>query len=108
MNIVPLHDNVLVQRELIEEKKSPGGIFIPKTGQSAPVFCEVIALGPDCPSLPNNVKEGSRVIVSTFAGVDVELDGEKYVMVKVADILGWMPTPNVKPKPKPRAKKVKK
>jgi co-chaperonin GroES (HSP10) len=90
MKVVPLHDNVLVKRDKVEEKKTPGGVIVPKTGQKAPVFCTVLDHGPDC-ILTGTLKKGARVIVSTYAGVDIELgDGEddKVIMVKEADVLG--------------------
>jgi chaperonin GroES len=88
MKVVPLHDNVLVKRDEVEEKKTPGGIFIPTQGQKAPCTCTVISVGPACSFAEFEVSEGIRVVVSTFAGVDIEVDNEKLIMVKEEDILG--------------------
>lgn len=87
MRVTPMNDNVLVERDVAEERKSPGGVIMPKTNQKAPTFCTVIAIGQKC-DLPPTIKEGARVIVSTYAGVDIDIDEDPYVIVKDVDILG--------------------
>lgn len=90
MKIEPLHDNVLVERDKVEEKKTPGGIYIPQQGQRTPITCTVIAVGPHCDKLPSEVKAGRRVVVSSYAGVDIDIDQDRYLMVGQMDILGFV------------------
>lgn len=111
MKVVPLNDNVLIKRDVVEEKKSPGGVILPKGNQKAPVFCTVMSTGPE---VIHKISPGARVVVSTYAGVDLELDEEKYVMVKAEDVLGIVtetvktkPPKKAKPKPKPMKKAAK-
>lgn len=88
----PLHDRVIVRR-LDEEEKSSGGIIIPDSAKEKPVQGEVIATGKG-KSLesgevrPLDVKGGDIVIFSTYAGTEIKLDGETFLMMREDDILG--------------------
>jgi len=88
----PLHDRVIVRR-LDEEEKSAGGIIIPDSAKEKPVQGKVIAVGKG-KSLENgevrplDVKEGDTVIFSTYAGTEIKLDGEAFLMMREDDILG--------------------
>ncbi|NWF39618.1 co-chaperone GroES [Mariprofundus sp. NF] len=88
----PLHDRVIVRR-LDEEEKSAGGIIIPDSAKEKPVQGKVIATGRG-KSLENgevrplDVKEGDTVIFSTYAGTEIKLDGEAFLMMREDDILG--------------------
>jgi len=88
----PLHDRVIVRR-LDEEEKSAGGIIIPDSAKEKPVQGEIIAVGKG-KSLENgdvrplDVKEGDVVIFSTYAGTEIKLDGEAFLMMREDDILG--------------------
>ncbi|MFC1536862.1 co-chaperone GroES [Pseudomonadota bacterium] len=90
----PLHDRVIVRR-LDEEEKSAGGIIIPDSAKEKPVQGKIIAVGKG-KSLENgevrplDVKEGDTVIFSTYAGTEIKLDGESFLMMKEDDILGVM------------------
>ena len=90
----PLHDRVIVRR-LDEEEKSAGGIIIPDSAKEKPVQGKVIAVGKG-KSLENgevrplDVKEGDVVIFSTYAGTEIKLDGESFLMMREDDILGVM------------------
>ncbi|MFC1567610.1 co-chaperone GroES [Pseudomonadota bacterium] len=90
----PLHDRVIVRR-LDEEEKSAGGIIIPDSAKEKPVQGKIIAVGKG-KSLENgevrplDVKEGDVVIFSTYAGTEIKLDGEAFLMMKEDDILGVM------------------
>ena len=90
MNIRPLGDRVLV--EPIEEKEQTvGGIYIPDSAKEKPVMAEVLAVGPggnvDGKEIKMNVKVGEKVIYSKYAGTEVKLDGEEYIIVRQSDIL---------------------
>ena len=90
MKLVPLGDKiVLKQLEAEETKKS--GIVLPGQAKEKPQEAEVIAVGPggvvDGKEVVMQVKVGDKVIYSKYAGTDVELEGEKYIIVKQNDIL---------------------
>jgi len=88
----PLHDRVIVRR-LDEEEKTAGGIIIPDAAKEKPIQGEVIAAGKgkimeNGDIHPLDVKKGDRVIFSKYAGTDIKLDGEDYLMMREDDILG--------------------
>ncbi|GIX47981.1 MAG: 10 kDa chaperonin 5 [Candidatus Tectimicrobiota bacterium] len=92
MNFRPLHDHVLVRRiEPGEERQ--GGIIIPDTAKEKPQEGEVLAVGPgkileDGSRRPVAVSVGNRVIFGKYAGTEVTLDGEEYLVLRESDILG--------------------
>jgi chaperonin GroES len=90
--IKPLGQNVLLRR-LEAEEKTKGGIILPDTAKEKPKEGEVLALGEG--ELDKNgkkkdfqVKKGDRVIFSSYAGTEVKLDGEEYLILSEDDILG--------------------
>jgi chaperonin GroES len=93
MKIRPLSDRVLVKRLESEEKTSPGGIIIPDTAKEKPQEGEVVAVGPG-KALEGgkvqamNVKAGDRVLFGKYAGTDVKIDDEDYLIMREDDILG--------------------
>jgi chaperonin GroES len=92
MTFRPLHDRVLVKR-IEQEDKTPGGVIIPETAKEKPIQGEVIAVGAgakkdDGSVIPLDVKEGDRVLYGKWAGQEVTLDGEEYLIVKESDIMG--------------------
>ena len=91
MKVRPLHDRVIVQR-LEEEEKTKGGIIIPDTATEKPVEGKVIAVGAgrikkDGTKMPLEVKKGNRVLYAKYAGTEVKIDGEEYLMMTEDDIL---------------------
>ncbi len=88
----PLHDRVIVRR-LDEEEKSAGGIIIPDTAKEKPIQGKIIAAG-NGKILENgevralDVKAGDTVIFSTYAGTEIKLDGETFLIMREDDILG--------------------
>ena len=90
MKLVPLFDKVVLQQVLAEET-TKAGIVLPGQAKEKPQQAEVIAVGPggivDGKEITMQVKEGDQVIYSKYSGTEVELDGEKYVVVKQNDIL---------------------
>jgi chaperonin GroES len=92
MKIRPLHDRVLVQR-LEEVQKSKGGIIIPDTAKEKPAEGKVIAVGDgkvleSGEKSPLNVKVGDRVLFSKYAGAEVKVEGEEFLIMSESDILG--------------------
>jgi len=88
----PLHDRVIVRR-LESEEVSTGGIIIPDTAKEKPVQGEVIAAGngkiaENGDVRPLDVKAGDRVIFSKYAGTEIKLDGNEFLMMREDDILG--------------------
>ena len=90
MKLVPLFDRVVLQQILAEET-TKSGIVLPGQAKEKPQQAEVIAVGPggvvDGKEIKMQVKVGDKVIYSKYSGTDVELDDEKYVIVKQNDIL---------------------
>jgi chaperonin GroES len=92
MQVRPLHDRVLVKR-FNEEEKSKGGIIIPDTAKEKPIQGEVIAVGQgrvseDGKLRPLDVKKGDRVLFGKYAGTEIKIDGDEYLMMREEDILG--------------------
>lgn len=92
MKIRPLHDRVIVQR-LEEEEKTKGGIIIPDTAKEKPQEGKVIAVGPgkileNGTKIPLDVKVGDRVLFGKYAGTEIKIEGEEYLMMREDDILG--------------------
>lgn len=93
MSIRPLHDRVVV-RPVEEEKKTAGGIVIPDTATAEkPMQGEIIACGPG-KMLENGdvraltVKPGDRVLFGKYAGTEVKLDGDTFMIMREDDIMG--------------------
>ena len=91
MKVRPLNDRVLVKR-LEEMQMTKGGIYIPDTAKEKPVEGRVIAAGPGKVNdqgnrLPLNVKEGDRILFGRYAGSEIKIEGEEYLMMREDDIL---------------------
>ena len=87
----PLHDHVLVKR--IEEEKVQRGIIIPDSAKEKPQEGRVIAVGrgkvaDDGKKTPLEVKAGDRVLFTRYAGNEIKLDGEDFLVMKEDDVLG--------------------
>jgi chaperonin GroES len=94
MKLRPLQDRIIVKR-LEEETKTAGGIFIPETAKEKPQKGEVIAVGKgkkteDGKVLPVDVKKGDKVLFGKYAGTEIKIDGEEYLIMREDDILGIM------------------
>ena len=85
MKIKPLGNRILAKKIEEEERKSPGGIVIPESAKSDKVVrAKVMALGTD---EKFEVKKGDEIIVSSFAGTEIELGEEKLLLLQKKDIL---------------------
>jgi chaperonin GroES len=92
MSIRPLGDRVLVKRVEAEEKTA-GGILLPDSAQEKPKEGKVIALGEgkqleDGTRTTFSVKKNDRVLFTSYAGTDVKIDGDEYLIMREDDILG--------------------
>lgn len=88
--IRPLSDRIIVKR-LEADSTSKGGIIIPENAKEKPARGEVLAVGPGRTLNSGELTQvgvGDRVIFERYAGVEVEFDGEKYLVVKAENILG--------------------
>lgn len=89
--IRPLQDRVIVKR-IEESDQMRGGLYIPDTAKEKPQEGEIIAAGPGKVENGNKieltVKVGDRVLFGKYAGTEVKLDGEEYLIMREDDILG--------------------
>ncbi len=90
MRLVPLDDKVVLKK-LQAEETTKSGIVLPGQDKEKPAQGEVVAAGPggviDGKEVKMQVKEGDKVVYSKYSGTEVELEGEKYLIVKQSDIL---------------------
>ena len=90
MNVKPLFDKVVVENVTVEEK-TKSGFFLPSSAQEKPQTCLVVAVGPggmvDGKEVKMEVIVGDQVIYSKYAGTEVKLDGEEYIIVRQNDML---------------------
>lgn len=91
VKVKPLADRVLVKR-IEEEETKVGGIIIPDTAKEKPQKGQVIAVGPGRTDdngnrIPMEVKVGDKIIFSKYAGSEVKIDGEEYLIMREDDIL---------------------
>ena len=90
MKLVPLGDRVVL-KQLEAEETTKSGIVLPGQAQEKPQQAEVIAVGPggvvEGKEVKMEVAVGNKVIYSKYAGTEVKLDGEEYIIVKQSDIL---------------------
>src|SRR2546430_6312530 len=90
--IRPLHDRIIVRR-IEEQEQMRGGLYIPDTAKEKPQEGEVIAVGngkilENGTKLDMDVKAGDRVLFGKYAGTEIKLDGEEYLILREDDVLG--------------------
>ncbi|AYF54229.1 co-chaperone GroES [Clostridium botulinum C] len=90
MRIKPLGDRVVIKR-LEAEEKTKSGIVLPGSAKEKPQEAEIVAVGPggivDGKEVKMEVKVGDRVLFSQYAGNEVKIDGEEYIILRQNDIL---------------------
>ena len=92
MKLKPLDDRIIIKQSDAEEKTA-GGIILPDTAKEKPQIGKVVAIGPG-KMLDNGklsqmtVKKNDEVIYGKYLGNDVEIDGEKFVILRESDVLG--------------------
>lgn len=90
MNIKPLGDRVVTKMAEAEET-TQSGIILAGSAKEKPQFAEVIAVGPggvvDGKEVKMELKAGDKVIMSKYAGTEVKLDGEEYIIISQKDVL---------------------
>jgi chaperonin GroES len=88
----PLHDRILIRR-VEESDTSRGGIIIPDSAKDKPQEGEVISVGKGKISeegkvRPLDVKEGDRILFGKYAGTEIKLDNEDFIIMRVEEVLG--------------------
>lgn len=90
MKLVPLGDKVVL-KQLVAEETTKSGIVLPGQAKEKPQQAEVIAVGPggmvDGKEVTMQVKVGDQVIYSKYAGTEVKLGEEEFIIVKQNDIV---------------------
>lgn len=90
MKLKPIADRVVL-KHLDAEEKTKGGIILSAGAKEKPQEAEVLAVGPgsivDGTLIPMEVKVGNKVIYSKYAGTEVKIDGQEYIIVRKDDIL---------------------
>ena len=92
MNVRPLRDRILVKR-VAEEEQRIGGIIIPDTAKEKPQTAKVVAVGSGRVNdkgevFPLDVKANDYVLVGKYAGTEIKLDGEEYLILREDEVLG--------------------
>ena len=90
MKLVPLGDRVVL-KQFVAEETTKSGIVLPGQSKEKPQQAEVIAVGPggtvDGKEVKMEVKTGDQVIYSKYAGTEVKIEEEEFIIVKQSDIL---------------------
>jgi chaperonin GroES len=92
MNVRPLHDRLIVQR-IEEGEQKIGGIIIPDTAKEKPQQGKIIAAGKgkiekDGKVTPLDVKAGDTILFGKYAGQEIKIDGNEYLIMREEEILG--------------------
>jgi chaperonin GroES len=92
MKCRPLSDRLVVER-IEADEKTPGGIIIPDTTKEKPKQGRVVAVGPGTRDdsgnrIPIDVTVGDTVLFTQWSGVEIDLNGRKYLVMKESDIIG--------------------
>src|SRR2546426_7134474 len=88
----PLHDRIVVRR-VEEAETTRGGIIIPDSAKDKPQEGEVLSVGrgksnDEGKVFPLAVKEGDRVLFGKYAGTEIKIDGEDFVIIREEEVLG--------------------
>ncbi|MDR0506090.1 MAG: co-chaperone GroES [Dysgonamonadaceae bacterium] len=86
MSIKPLADRVLVKPAVAEEK-TQGGIIIPDSAKEKPLKGEIVAAGNGTKDEEMVLKKGDQVLYGKYAGTEIELEGEKFLIMRQSDVL---------------------
>lgn len=86
MKVKPLGDRVLLKKEEAMEKTA-SGIILAGNAKEAPQWATVVAAGPGTDEVKIEVKKGDKVLYSKYAGTEVKLESEEYLLISQKDIL---------------------
>ena len=90
--LTPLHDRIVVRR-VEEAETTRGGIIIPDSAKDKPQEGEVIAVGPGKSNdegkvFPLQVKAGDRILFGKYAGTEIKIDGDDFLIMREEEVLG--------------------
>jgi chaperonin GroES len=96
VSIRPLNDRIIVRRTE-EQEQMRGGLYIPDTAKEKPQEGEVLAVGngkllETGQRISIDIKPGDRVLFGKYAGTEIKLDGEDYLILREDDVLGVIET----------------
>jgi len=96
VSIRPLNDRIIVRR-MEEQEQMRGGLYIPDTAKEKPQEGEVLAVGngkllETGQRTPIDLKAGDRILFGKYAGTEIKLDGEEYLILREDDVLGVVET----------------
>lgn len=86
MKIKPLADRILVKNDAAETKTA-SGLFIPEAAQEKTQTATVVEVGPGTEKEKITVKPGERIMYDKYAGTQIKLDGEDYLILKMDDVI---------------------
>jgi len=92
MELRPLDDRVVIKPSEAQEKTA-GGIFLPDTAKEKPQIGRILWVGPgkvneDGKRVPMSVRKGDEVVYGKYMGNEIEMENQKYVIVRESDLLG--------------------
>lgn len=90
MNLTPLHDRIIVKPAAAEET-TKGGIIIPDTAKEKPMQGEIVAVGTgrvtdEGKEIPMTLTKGDKVLYGKYAGTEVTVDGDEYLIMRETDV----------------------
>ena len=86
MKIKPLADRVVVQPQEAETKTA-SGLYIPDTAKEKPQRGKIVAVGSGKKAEPMELKEGDMVLYGKYAGTEINVDNEEYLIMRQSDVL---------------------
>ncbi len=91
MKVKPLYDRILVQR-MEQKEQVKGGIIIPDTAKEKPLEAKVVAVGEgrfddNGKRVPLTVKEGDVILIGKYAGTDIKIEDDEYVILREDEVL---------------------
>jgi chaperonin GroES len=96
VNIRPLNDRIIVRR-LEDQEQMRGGLYIPDTAKEKPQEGEVLAVGngkllDNGQRIAIDLKAGDKILFGKYAGTEIKLDGDEYLILREDDVLGVVET----------------
>ena len=96
VSIRPLNDRIIVRR-MEDQEQMRGGLYIPDTAKEKPQEGEVLAVGngkllDNGQRIAIDLKNGDRILFGKYAGTEIKLDGEEYLILREDDVLGVVET----------------